>query len=313
MSTEAPTLPQSQSPFSAPARDNAGNPSPPLRSQTQQPDNRTAPAEGSFSRPSGTRSSISSEAFHNLSADDQARYSQVRTTDGNGTEWVPRADLEAASGTTTNGDGATVHKFGDMEFTEQELRDLMTAKADADLRKTNLPATPEDYRPDLPQGIELPAGIEVTIDLADPLLADARRLAKAKKWSQEDFSDLIGIYATAKANEARTLSLAHAAEVEKMGANGTMRVTALETWLRGVVGDKLAKPMRSMMVTADIVRGLELLQSKFSSQGAASFRQDGREVRTTGGVTDEQWGKMSSSERFAFAQSHDQSQFRRAG
>jgi len=47
--------------------------------------------------------------------------------------------------------------------------------------------------------------------------------------------------------------------------------------------------MRSMMVTADIVKGLETLQSKFSSQGAAPFSQNHRvPPEPQGRVSDEQ-------------------------
>jgi hypothetical protein len=153
-----------------------------------------------------------------------------------------------------------------MEFTEQELRDLLTAKGEAELRKASLPVSPAEYKAELPANFEMPAGIsEFKFDEADPLLVDARNWAHAKGLDQATFSEMVGLYATAKVKETAQLSAAHAAEVAKMGANGTQRVTALETWLRGIVGDKLAGPMRGMMVTADIVKGLETLQHKFSS------------------------------------------------
>jgi hypothetical protein len=119
----------------------------------------------------------------------------------------------------------------------------------------------------------MPAGVEFKIDEADPLLADARNWAHAKGFNQSDFSELVGIYASAKAKEAAFISTAAAAEVAKLGANGTQRVSAIDTWLRGQLGDDLAGPMRTVMVTEKIVRGWEAIMQKFQSQGAASFSQ----------------------------------------
>jgi hypothetical protein len=50
-------------------------------------------------------------------------------------------------------------------------------------------------------------------------------------------------------------------------------VTSVENFLRGHVGDDLAKGMRAMLVTADIISGFEKLINKFQSQGAAAFSQ----------------------------------------
>ena len=103
---------------------------------------------------------------------------------------------------------------------------------------------------------------------------------------------------------------ARRAEVAKLGVNGTQRVDAIETWTRGMIGDKHAGAIRGMMVTAGIVEALELLQSKFASQGAASFSQSHRvPPEQQGRVSDEQWGKMSGAERLDYARGFDQSQF----
>ena len=203
------------------------------------------------------------------------------------------------------------HKFGEMEFTEQELRDFLTAKGEAELRKASLPGAPEKYEAKLPENFEMPAGVKFEISESDPLLIDARAWAHGKGLDQATFSEMVGLYASAKAKETAQLNAAHAAEVAKMGANGTMRVTALEQWLRGVVGDKLAGPMRTMMVTADIVKGLETLQQKFSSQGVASFSQAHRVPGEGGGkVSDEQYNAMSPAARLDYARGFDQRQFK---
>jgi hypothetical protein len=199
-----------------------------------------------------------------------------------------------------------------MEFSEQELRDLLTAKADAELKKANLPATAADYVAELPADLKLPPGVTFEINAADPMLADARAWAHSKGLSQSDFSELVGIYAGTKAAEQAFINTATAAEVAKMGMNGVQRVTALETWLRGMVGDKLAGPMRQMMATADIVRGLEIIQARMVTQGTASFSQAHREPgheQRGGRVSDEAYNAMTPGERLDYARGFDQSQF----
>jgi hypothetical protein len=102
------------------------------------------------------------------------------------------------------------------------------------------------------------------------------------------------------------------AELNKLGANATVRVTALQTWLRGMVGDELAKSMAGGLFSEKQVRGLELLANKFASQGAASFSQAHREPDITGPgrVSEEAYAAMSQAERWDYARSFDQKQFR---
>jgi hypothetical protein len=270
--------------------------------------------------PAAPRNTIADVAYDRLAPDQQSQYARIKDADNN-PEWVRRdqlaTDRKPDATTTTEAppptDPNAKHKFGEMEFTEQELRDFLTSKADAELRKASLPDAPEKYEAKLPENFEMPAGVEVKIDVTDPLLIDARTWAHGKGLDQATFSEMVGLYASAKAKEAAQLNAAHTAEIAKMGANGTQRVSALEVWLRGMVGDKLAGPMRSMMVTADIVKGLETLQHKFSSQGAASFSQAHRTPQDPEGrVSDEQWATMSHAQRLDYSRGFDQSQFKDA-
>src|SRR5882672_7210747 len=80
-----------------------------------------------------------------------------------------------------------VHTFGEMQFTEKELREFLTERGARELRQATLPASPEAYEAKLPENFEMPAGVEFKPDPSDPLLADARRFAHAKGMSQADF------------------------------------------------------------------------------------------------------------------------------
>ena len=119
-----------------------------------------------------------------------------------------------------------------------------------------VPADPAAYELKLPVSLKLPEGIEFKVDATDPAYADMRAWAHKRGLSQDDFSEGLAIYASKVAREEATYRAAAAAEIAKMGANATMRVTAIETFLRGHVGDELATPMRSMIVSEKNRAGL---------------------------------------------------------
>jgi hypothetical protein len=272
--------------------------------------------------PAARQGVIADNAYQRLAPADQARYAQVRAGPDGGSEWVERSTLPSATDSPSTvpadpgkpADPLAKVKIGDMEVSQAELQEFFQAKGEADLRKASLPPTANDYVPTLPANFELPAGVDFNIDAADPMLADARAWAHGKGLSQSDFSELIGIYATGKGHEQAFINTATAAEVAKMGINGVQRVTALETWLRGMVGDKLAGPMKQMLATADIVRGMEMIQHRMTTQGTATFSQAHREPghdQRSGRVSDETYRAMSPGERLDYARGFDQSQFQR--
>jgi hypothetical protein len=64
-----------------------------------------------------------------------------------------------------------------------------------------------------------------------------------------------------------------------------------------------------MIVTEKIVRGLEALAAKFTTQGAAGFSQAHRHVeppRGPGIASDAEYEAMTQSERWAYARSHSE-------
>ena len=54
----------------------------------------------------------------------------------------------------------------------------------------------------------------------------ARNLAHAKGWSQQDFSEALGIFASHIAGEQAVLAERSQQEIAKIGANGPQRVDA---------------------------------------------------------------------------------------
>jgi hypothetical protein len=142
-------------------------------------------------------------------------------------------------------------------------------------------------------------------------MTDLKAWAHNRGLSQAEFSDVLGIYAAREARQAAVFQAAAAKQVELLGSTATMRVTAVETFLRGQLGDQLAGKMRPMIVTAAIVEGFEALARKFASQGSASFTQSHRVPQDASGrVSDEAYAAMSHSERQQYARGFDQSQFK---
>jgi transcriptional regulator with XRE-family HTH domain len=126
----------------------------------------------------------------------------------------------------------------------------------------------------LPDGYKAPGGVEYRFDVNDPSLVAARNLAHLKGWSQQDFSEALGIFAShMSGQEARFAELARA-ERAKAGANCGQRIDAVARWVRGEVGDEDAKPVISTIMTDAQLRFMERIMRK--QEGSASFSQSHR-------------------------------------
>jgi hypothetical protein len=264
---------------------------------------------------------IADNAYDNLSEADRAKYSRVRAGPDGGSVWRDRSTLPSeidpaakpAAGSTTTSPALVPdqkYQFGDLELKGQEILDLLKFKGETDLRRAAVPADPAAYRVELPQDFVLPTGTDWRFNDADPALAAARVWSHANGLTQDQFSSLLGQYASMEATKEATFRTAMKRELDALGANATMRVTALETWLNGVVGADLAKHMRQGMFSAKIVEGLETIAKKFATQGHASFTQHGRTPDAGGNrVSEAEYDAMSQSERYQYAKSFDQRQF----
>jgi hypothetical protein len=192
----------------------------------------------------------------------------------------PAADGKTAAETGKTGERV---KVGEYDLSPEDVAGLLERKSQEELRKTQIPDAPEKYTATLPEAFKLPDGMTFKFDEASPEYLAARTWAHAQGFSQKQFSELLSFHANTQAAEAVKIGSAARAEVEKLGSAGTARVTAVEQFLRGMVGDELAGHLRGMMVTAKIVQGFEKLMTKHSSQGVANFRQDGRDTPAASG------------------------------
>ena len=188
-------------------------------------------------------------------------------------------------------------KLANGEYSEKVLNDAVAFKAEQDVRTATLPKDAAGYEVKLPAEFKAPAGVEFKFDMNDPLLAEARNVAAARKLDQDTFSTMLGVYAANKIKEFQNVSAARNAELAKLGAAGPDRIDGVAAWLQAKVGAKantLIGMLKKYPVAAN-VEALEGLMSVFSNQGAATFDQRGREAQN-------EPGKIPGYETMSFEQ-----------
>lgn len=177
---------------------------------------------------------------------------------------------------------------------------MATRDAAEQVRRSALPGKPEDYKVATSANFKPPEGIEFKIDENNPLWAQARNWAQKSGLTQDQFHEAIDLFAGSQVADAATIKAARDAEVAKLGANGTARVTAVNTFLdaAGVGG------LKDRLFTAADVQAMEKLVAKFSSQGAASFNGAHRVPQQSGSlVSDEEFSKMTPAQRLDYTRS----------
>ena len=212
------------------------------------------------------------EGRHRIAA--EARRAAALASDG--TPADPTARDPGAAPDRGNG-SEPKYKIGDYELTESEAAGLMERRALEESRKLTLPATPADYKAELPPSFQTPQGIEFKFDERDPALVLARDFAHRHKLSQEQFSEMAGVYASTKVREMAGLNAAVQAEITKLGAAGTSRVTAVQNWLNAVAGPELGAHLNKAMFSAKVVEGFEKVMRHVTAQGGGNYSNTGRD------------------------------------
>ena len=84
-------------------------------------------------------------------------------------------------------------RIGDVEFSHDEVNDALRFKAETDIRKRLLPATPDNYEIKLPADFQAPDGVRFELDPNSAELKNFQRLAYTRGMDQETFSQALGI------------------------------------------------------------------------------------------------------------------------
>lgn len=189
------------------------------------------------------------------------------------------------------------------EFYDQ-YKQLATFKATEDSRLLTL-GTPDAYEAKLPDSFKAPEGFEnYKPDTNHPLMAQARQfihnMDTHKLSGQAAFSKLLELSAAREIGTAQMLRTARDAEIAKLGANGTSRVTAVENFISAQVGDDLFKATKPLLATAAMVQVWEKIMATVRGQGAGTYTP-GRSPAEPAKVDDATWNKMSYSEKKDYA------------
>lgn len=175
------------------------------------------------------------------------------------------------------------------ELKGDAIKDMIARDAAETSRKLTLPGAPDKYEPKLPKDFKAPDGVAFEISADDPLWAQAREWAHKNGISQEGFEQGVALIAARDVGTQQTLKAARDAEIAKLGATGTARVSALNTFLDA----KGLPALKGMMVTAEIVTSLEKMMAMVN--GADTFSQQHRTAQPTN-------GKIDGYEKMSFEQ-----------
>jgi hypothetical protein len=127
-----------------------------------------APPPSSYTSPptSSRPDAISDARYRQLEAGERAKFTNIRGADGG--QWIETAKLSAEPTDTTkpastNGTPVVTPegylRVEEMVLSPQDVQNLMQTRAEADIRKTQIPANAESYEVKLPEGFRLPDGM----------------------------------------------------------------------------------------------------------------------------------------------------------
>jgi hypothetical protein len=203
-------------------------------------------------------------------------------------DWLPEKFFDAKAGPKWD-------DFG------KHFNEVATRDAANEVKRLSLPQKPEEYKLELPKDFKLPQGVEFKLDTAKPEFSKFQQVAHKHGLAPDAVTDMLGVYAETLVGSQASIQQAYQAEINKLGANGPARVTAIDTFFTGLIGAQKAGELKKMMVTAGITEALESVVAKFSTQGAASFTQLHRETpEPQGRVSEEQWKTMSPAARLDY-------------
>lgn len=205
----------------------------------------------------------------------------------------------------TADDGGEKIRVGESEFSVKEVTDAIASKAEQDLRKTQIPATAAEYKLELPQNFKLPNGAQFQVaPINDPVKGPA--MQAFQEWSfknglsQTQFSEALGLYASATSNEQIAIGNAAQREREAAGVNVPVRVDAISLWLKAHY-PAAAPAFIATLATAKQLDAWESIISRSINGGSGSFSRRGNEPEAQK-LSDAAYDKLSYGEKKDYAE-----------
>lgn len=126
----------------------------------------------------------------------------------------------------------------DTGFNTEEAQKFIIERAKAETeRASKLPKASSDYKVELPATFKAPEGVQIQLNPTDPMYELGREFAVAKGWTQEDFSDAVGLLAQAEVVKAQKLDAGLRAAREAI-PDGPSRIQKVKDFLGAHAGSK---------------------------------------------------------------------------
>jgi hypothetical protein len=252
---------------------------------------------------------LSDAEYDSLTYSEKQAYAERRTELANkASDPSTSADPSKPADPST---GEKIRLADDLELTREEINGLRERAAIEESRKLTQPADPTGYKLELPKDFVLPQGIEFKFDESGPAVQLAREFAHRNGFSQEQFSRMAAIHAAVEVQKLTQFRDLERAEVEKLGATGSQRVTTVQTFLKAHLGDEIARPFMNTLVMEKQVRGWEMIMQKLSGGASSRYNGGGRGPDDSARISDAAYNQMSYSEKKAYAESASNSNGRR--
>ncbi|WP_433942375.1 hypothetical protein [Brevundimonas diminuta] len=160
-------------------------------------------------------------------------------------------------------DDATGLKVGDLAAA---YRDLVAKDAE---RTADVPGEADAYDLALPDGLDLPQGIEIEIKADDPLWAEFQAIGKEQGVTKAGFQKFVGAFAKYQAASRQADINDYVAQKTALGANADARIKAAADWMGANLTKSEADALGGALISAEGVKALERIITLKSGPRAA--------------------------------------------
>lgn len=160
----------------------------------------------------------------------------------------------------TQGEGAPPDWFKAEKY--KSVADQAAAYTEAEKRLGGFTGAPDEYDLSLPEGYELPEGIESSLDKDDPLAQAFIEWGKENNVSQEAFGQILAMYTDSQVRDYKAAEESTLAQLQQLGDNRDARLDELAKWGKNNLDDEMYEMYKNSLTSADAVRVVEHLISK---------------------------------------------------
>lgn len=194
-------------------------------------------------------------------------------------EGLPQQFWDDKSGQVKMADFVTAHN------------DLVKASSEHKAKLDALPKKAEDYKLELklPSEVKMPDGLDIKIDEKDQRVVGLRAFALKHGMTNDAVNELIALDAQSQIAAFNASEELLQAEMQKLGANGKERVSAMNAFLEKHVPAAQREALRPFVANAEAFAGLETLISKITSSTNVPGNQQPRQGKPAEVPVEQRW------------------------